>query len=157
MKQKIINILRIEKDPSVRFEVLEKYLEFIDSEEDVRFLIKILFDDADPCVRHKAAAQLFRIEEKDIDLPKNLKSEIIHALLDRALNDESTVVRHESIEALGYLGDESALNSLKKLTIDENLDVRSTAIIALGTASKRVEFNLEVNQVSDFLIANSSL
>jgi hypothetical protein len=155
MKNRIINILKNEQDPSIRFEVLEKFFEYIYSEEDVLFLMGLLIHDSDPCVRHKAAAQLFRVEEKESPLTVNLKSKIIQALVDRAFHDKSTVVRHESIEALGYLGDKSALDSLKILMGDENLDVSSTAGIAFGTAKRRVENNIDASEVANFLIETS--
>ena len=151
-KDKIKAILLTAADASVRFEVLEKYLDYMDTPDDAIFLMDLLKNDADPCVRHKAAAQLFRVQEKDSTVTANLKQQIIEALLNCALNDTSTVARHESIEALGYLGDKGTLERLAILTTDANPDVASTARIALGTARRRSEHSLEPNQVGEFLV-----
>lgn len=156
MKRRIINILVEERDASVRFEVLERFLDFIDSEEDVVFLIELLANDLDSCVRHKAAAQLFRIKEKGIVVTADLESKIIEALVDRAFHDASTVVRHESIEALGYLGNESTLDSLRELIEVDNPDVSATAYIAYETAKRRAEYNIDATELGDFLIRTSN-
>src|SRR2546429_9385221 len=101
MKEKIKRILLQEPDPFIRFEVLEKFFGFVYVEEDVHFLLSLLRSDRDPCVRHEVAAQLFRIEEQKPHLMVNIRPNVIEGLLDRAEYDESTVVRHEAIEALG--------------------------------------------------------
>ena len=144
MKEVIIQMLEA-ADPSIRFEILERFSDLADCEEDVRSMIKILEKDADPCVRHEAAAQLFRIEEKKPHLMVNLKREAVAALLDKAWNDESTVVRHESIEVLGYIGGEDALKNLTELATHENLDIRSTAEIAFRTAERRIKQGIKAS------------
>jgi hypothetical protein len=154
MKEKITTILKCESDPSIRFEVLEKFYSLVDCEDDVRFIINVLQNDEDPCVRHEAAAQLFRIEEKKPTLMINLKRQTIAALLDKAYNDESIVVRHESIEALGYIGDEHSLTSLEKLSKDKNLDIRSTAEIAFHTAERRIKDGVRASDLTAHIIEN---
>lgn len=139
-------------DPSIRFEVLERFSDLADCEDDVRSMIHLLENDADPCVRHEAAAQLFRIEEKKPHLMNSLRQRAIAALLDKAWNDESTVVRHESIEVLGYIGDEDCLKSLTKLAMDENVDIRSTAEIALRTTEHRIERGITASALCTNLV-----
>ena len=153
MKQKIIEIIKEEKDASIRFEVLEKFYHKVDCESDVQLLIDILKDDYDPCVRHEAAAQLFRVAERKPLLLQNLKSKAIETLLDKACNDVSTVVRHESIEALGYIADLNALKDLEHFSKSDNLDIHSTAHIALKTAKRRLEMNLTADEVTNNIIA----
>lgn len=153
MKEKIIEIIRNELDPSIRFEVLEKFYHKLDNEKDVLFLLNILNNDIDPCVRHEAAAQLFRVAEKKPDLLLNLKKTVINALLDRAYNDESTVVRHESIEALGYIADKDTLKHLYSLSLNDNLDIKTTASIAHKTAKRRLVLNLKASEITDNIIS----
>lgn len=152
MKDTIIKIIKLESDSSIRFEVLERFYTILDCEDDVRFVIDVLLSDCDPCVRHEAAAQLFRIEEQRPHLMKGVKRQAIDALLDRAHRDESTVVRHESIEALGYLGDENALRSLEALALDRDLDIRSTAEIALRTCRRRIVDGVSAGELCSHII-----
>jgi HEAT repeat protein len=146
MKEVITQMLKA-ADPSIRFEVLERFSDLADCEDDVRSMINLLENDGDPCVRHEAAAQLIRIEEKKPHLMTNLRQRAIAALLERALNDESTVVRHESIEVLGYIGDERSLQNLTELAMEENLDIRSTAEIALRTAERRIKRGVKASSL----------
>ena len=155
MKNRMINILTKEENPMIRFEVLEKFYKIVSTENDINLIIEILINDTDPCVRHEAAAQLFRIEEKKSELFKPLKRKAIDALFDRAYNDISTVVRHESIEALGYLAEKDHLTQLEKLIISEDIDIKSTAAIAYNAASIRIKNNLKANELGDFLLATS--
>ena len=152
MKEKIIEILKTELDPTIRFEVLEKFYHQVSSDEDINLIIDILKNDADPCVRHEAAAQLFRIEEKKNSLMKNLKRKAISVLFDRACHDESTVVRHEAIEALGYIVENEDLNNLYAFTDSTNNDIKSTAYIAYNAAKQRIENNLQPKELSNHLI-----
>lgn len=153
VKNKIIEIVRKEVDPSIRFEILEKFYHSVENENDVLFIIDVLNNDNDPCVRHEAAAQLFRIAEKKPDLLINLKQVIINSLLDKAYHDISTVVRHESIEALGYIVDKNSLKYLHKLRMDDNIDISSTANIAYKTAKRRLVLKLKASEITDNIIA----
>lgn len=151
MKEVITQMLEA-ADPSIRFEVLERFSDLADCEDDVRSMINLLENDGDPCVRHEAAAQLFRIEEKKPHLMTNLREQAIAALLDKAWHDESTVVRHESIEVLGYIGDQGCLKNLAELAMDENLDIRSTAEIALRTTEHRIKRGIKAGALCTDLI-----
>ena len=152
MKDLVKQIL-VGHDPSIRFEVLERFPELADCESDIQFLIDILQNDHDPCVRHEAAAQLYRIEEKKPQLMANLRPRVVSALFERAWNDESVVVRHESIEVLGYIADEQSLDALRRLTTDVNLDISSTAEIALRTATRRIAEGIETRDLCSELIS----
>jgi HEAT repeat protein len=116
-------------------------------------MINILENDHDPCVRHEVAAQLYRIEERKPQLMANLRTRVVSALFDRAWNDESVVVRHESIEVLGYIADAQSLSALRRLTVDENLDISSTAEIALRTATRRIAEGIKTHDLCSELIA----
>jgi HEAT repeat protein len=152
MKEAITQMLKA-SDPAIRFEILERFSDLADCEDDVHSIINVLENDGDPCVRHEAAAQLFRIEEKKPHLMTNLKQRAIAALWDKAWNDESTVVRHESIEVLGYIGGEESLENLTALAMDENLDIRSTAEIAFRTAEHRIKRRIGASALCADLIA----
>jgi hypothetical protein len=148
MKEEIVAILRTEEDACVRFEMLENFYEVADSESDILLLLSILNNDEDPCVRHEAAAQLFRIEEKKSYLFSPMtKNMAIKSLFTRAKYDESVVVRHESIEALGYLVDFDRLDCLDSFVQSENLDIKSTAKISTKVARYRIEKNIPASRV----------
>lgn len=152
MKSKIIKILTFEKDPSIRFEVLEKFYSYVEDDNDINLIINILDDDPDPCVRHEAAAQLFRIELKKNDLLQNLKSKAIEILFRKATTDPSIVVQHESIEALAYLVGPEHLEQLRVFIDSNDLDIQSTATIAFHTAKKRIESKTPARDLSSLLI-----
>jgi HEAT repeat protein len=154
MKDKIRQILNITTDPSIRFELLEKFSDLASCEDDVRSLIELLENDPDPCVRHEAAAQLYRLEERKPRLMINLREKAVASLLDKACNDESTVVRHESIEVLGYVGGEECLDNLRQLATNEDLDIRSTAEIALRTAERRMKCGIKPQAICAQILAS---
>ncbi|HEV7601962.1 MAG TPA: hypothetical protein VGO49_17115 [Bradyrhizobium sp.] len=148
MKEEIVAILRTETDACVRFEMLENFYEAADSEADILLLLSILNNDEDPCVRHEAAAQLFRIEEKKSHLFSPMtKNMAIKSLFTRAKYDESVVVRHESIEALGYLVDFDRLGCFDSFVQSENLDIQSTAKISAKVARYRIEKNIPASSI----------
>lgn len=153
MKDLIAEMLET-AEPSIRFEILERFSDLADCEDDVRSMLKLLETDVDPCVRHEAAAQIYRIEEKKPHLMTNLRDQAIATLIDKAWNDESTVVRHESIEVLGYLGDERSLKDLSELSTDKNLDISSTAEIALRTAQRRMAWGIGADTLCSDIIAH---
>lgn len=152
MKELIAQMLEA-PDPSIRFEMLEKFSDLADCEDDVRSMLKLLESDLDPCVRHEAAAQIYRIEERNPHLMANLRDQAIATLIDKAWNDESAVVRHESIEVLGYVGDRRSLKDLSELATDTNLDISSTAEIALRTAQRRLRWGISADTLSADIIA----
>lgn len=154
MKDILIDIIRNESDPSIRFEILEKFYHNIDNEKDILFLLDVLNNDSDPCVRHEVAAQLFRAAEKKPNLLVNLKQIVINTLLEKAHNDESIVVKHECIEALGYITDADSLKFIHRLCNDENIDISTTANIAYKTARRRLVLNLKVSELTDNIIEN---
>jgi HEAT repeat protein len=156
MKAKIKQMLQIEPDAAIRFEVLERFVDHVNCEEDVRLIVSLLESDSDPCVRHEAAAQLYRIEETKPHLMNGVREHAVATLLDKALTDESTVVRHESIEVLGYIGDRDALPHLAELAKNNNLDIRSTAEIAYRTAHRRLTDDITTSGLSAHLIKHWS-
>lgn len=86
---------------------------------------QILKKDSSPVIRHEVAFILGTVKT-----PRSL------ALLVEAIkNDQSDLVRHEAIEAIGDLGIRSkkVQSFLKKLTEDKNFFIKNTAQIALAT------------------------
>jgi len=155
MKSKMLQILRDEPDAAMRFEVLDRFYEYADSEEDILFLISVLNHDADPCVRHEAAAQLYRILEKKEGLFTSHSREIVvEALFDRARHDDSTVVKHESIESLAYLVDQEQLHQLEAFTISEDADISATARISSKIARSRIENGIAASSIGQFYLTN---
>ena len=153
MREKIIRILNTSRDASLRFEALEKFYECAETEGDILFVISILNNDADPCVRHEAAAQLFRLEEKKSWLfSGELRNMAIRALLARANYDQSIVVQHELIEALGYLIDREHLSDLEAFMGSDNIDISSTARISARVARIRIEKGISASMIGQVLI-----
>jgi len=152
MKERLMWILKKDVNPTVKFEILEKFFHYVDCDQDIDFLIELFDTEVDACVLHEISAQLFRIEEKKPDIMRSKKKVVIEKLLYRSINDDSVVVRHESIEALGYLGDESCLEILDALKNDQNSDIKSTAHIAFENTFVRLKFNLKASELCDFYI-----
>lgn len=153
MKNKIAKILKTCKHEEVRFELLEQYFKCISKKEDINLIFDLLANDADPCVRHEAAAQLYRIGEKKPELLSSIRDKAVKALYSAVNCDASIVVKHECIEVLGYLAKEKDLNKLRKLIKSENPDIHSTAKIAFRMAKNRLVGNIPVNKIPSHYIA----
>lgn len=143
------------RDPSVftRFEVLEQFAKIVDEESDVVILQSLLAHDPDPIVRHEAAAQLLQVETNKPELTASLRNQIQQALMKSVREDESVIVRHEAMEALAYVGDESALRVLGDLADDANTDIKCTARIARDILQFRLENKLKGSEFSSALIS----
>lgn len=133
-----------------KFEILEHYAKFSNSEDDVKFLLEILRTDNDPIVRHEASAQLLRIEMFYSNISIDLRDEILESLIDRVKNDSSVIVIHECLEAIGYIASENEIQFLRDIiSTYENADIVSTAFIALKALELRINKNLEPGQFWD--------
>lgn len=142
--KRIQEILKTESDSFKRFEILEHYSKYSKDPEDILFLLKLLIVDPDPMVRHEIAAQLLRLEMFRSDISKRHRKEILSAFKERIKNDTSIIVKHECLEALGYIGEKSDLEYLSNIINEEsNEDIVSTAKISLGALTFRTEKNLE--------------
>lgn len=144
MSIKIIQKILIEEENSFkRFEILEHYSKFAQGSSDIDFLLKLILTDNDPMVRHEVAAQLLRMMMFRSDITRGYAHPILGAFKERIQNDSSIVVRHECLEAVGYLGDKDDLAYLQEL-IEENShpDVVSTARISLEALKYRLDFSL---------------
>ncbi len=88
-------------------------------------LASTLKEDPSSVLRHEAAFLLGTLKNK----------KVISLLMYSIENDQSDLVRHEAIEALGDNGimTKEIRDLLKKLLRDKNIFIRETAEIALGT------------------------
>ncbi len=90
-------------------------------EQSLESLIKDLHDE-DPNVREYALGSLAELEDaRSIDL-----------ITEVLLNDEDEYVRMSAVDLLGYIGSEVAIGSLSEALQDENVEVRESAVEALG-------------------------
>ena len=148
------SLFRLLHDPAAfaRFEILEHYTDFVESEEDIGPLQEVLTLDPDPIVRHEAAAQLLKIETKRPELTANLKQQIQSALVKSIHEDSSVIVRHEAMEALAYIGNEDALPILQGLVNDSNSDIKCTALIARDILLFRLKHSLKGSELCGSLM-----
>ncbi len=144
------------KEDFKRFELLERFAENASKETDVITIIEILESDPSLMVRHEAAARLLKLAYYKPHLIVNLTQRISGTLVKAALGDKSIVVRHESIEALGYLGGEDVIPVLSELTRDQNLDIRDSATVALDLLKFRLHENVPASKIADRIIDGSS-
>ena len=97
---------------------------------DLELLVKALFSDPSPIVRHECAFALGETAAKSI----------VPALIQSMETDPNIFVVHEAALALGTIGDLRAEESLKKLLNSENADIRESADIALQRLYSEDEF-----------------
>lgn len=81
----------------------------------------VLKNDDNGVVKHEASFQI---------AARNMRHKI-PALVDAALNSESVLTKHESIEALGLMRAFEAEELIKKALMDSSIDVRETAEFVL--------------------------
>jgi len=155
-KQMLLKLLEA-KAAFTRFEILEHYADFADAEADIFPLQKVLAQDPDPIVRHEAAAQLLKIETKKPGLTVNLRPQIQAALIKSVCEDNSVIVRHESMEALAYIGDRGAMSVLESLVGHANADINCTAKIACDILRFRLLNKLSGAEISDALMPDPRL
>lgn len=148
--RKIQKILSDEVNSFKRFEILEHYTKHSNDSNDVLFLLNLITTDPDPMVRHEVAAQLLRLEMFRSEISKIHRKEILLTFKERIQNDNSIVVKHECLEAIGYVGDKDDFDYLRHIIEnDKNEDIISTAQIALGALTLRTDKKLEPSEFWD--------
>jgi len=152
MKEEIIRILQSDEPAFIRFELLEALVDYADGEEDVRLMLSILRHDKDPMIRHEVAAQLLRLEQTKPELMYLLKKTILALLKETVVNDESVIVKHEALEAIGYIGEQEELNFLLSYTRDLNEDIRTTSQVAYESLRYRIDNNIGASELSSYLL-----
>jgi HEAT repeat protein len=131
-KLEVLEVLKNSADAYVAFDLLGELADFADSQSDILLLLDYVGNHRDPIVRHEASAQLAELWRKRPRLFQGISQQVISVLLKAASEDESPLARHEAIEALGFIGDASVIQSLRNLQEREkNEDVNHTARIAL--------------------------
>lgn len=137
-----------------RFEMMESFAKYADEPEDIKFLVSVLKNDNSSVVRHEAAAQLLKIEQKKPWLLEQLKEYVIEELLNVVMNDKSLVARHESVEALSYIGDKNVLVRLDEIikTEDENNEIIETVKIARDIIEYRIIKDIQASELSRTII-----
>lgn len=100
----------------------------------VMLFLQIAQNDKSPCVKHEAAfntGQVFAKHEFNEEL-ENIKDHIAHAFCEIVENDQSLVMKHETMESMGDAGfDTPEVRALLyKYSQDENYDVANTAQIS---------------------------
>lgn len=149
-KETIKSIILGEGKDFQRFEMIENFVNYASEHEDVKFLVAILKNDKSSIIRHEAAAQLLKIEQKKPWLIDKLRSYVIEELLTVVLSDKSLVARHESAEALSYIGDKNVLETFENL-INSNItkdEIIETVIIARDTIKYRMDNNIKASELS---------
>ncbi len=97
-------------------------LENAKKEENILKLVKGLFTDTSPIVRHEFAFSLGETGRGDI---------VSKYLMKSVEEDKNVFVRHESILALATLGDKSFIPFVKKFLNDPEKEMSESAEIAL--------------------------
>ena len=149
-KETIKSIILGEGKDFQRFEMIENFVNYASEHEDVKFLVAILKNDKSSIIRHEAAAQLLKIEQKKPWLIDKLRSYVIEELLTVVLSDKSLVARHESAEALSYIGDKNVLETFENL-INSNItkdEIIETVITARDTIKYRMDNNIKASELS---------
>ncbi len=114
--QKIEFLTRIKESANMRGRLIET------------FLVEVLKQDADPIVRHEAAFVIAHVRA----CKRMIGSLALHALCISAEKDQSLIVRHEALEALGEFPEPQALKTIVKFITSRNNDLRATARISLA-------------------------
>jgi hypothetical protein len=121
-----------------KMEMMEELLTLAQNESDptewIKLFLRIAQTDSSPCVKHEAAfntGQVFAKHESSGKLD-SMKEEIAHAFCEIVENDESLVMKHETMESMGDAGfDTPEVRALLyKYSQDENYDVANTAQIS---------------------------
>jgi len=100
----------------------------------VILFLHIAQNDKSPCVKHEAAfntGQVFAKYEFNEEL-ENIKDHIAHAFCEIVENDESLVMKHETMESMGDAGFDTpeVRELLYRYSQDQNYDVANTARIS---------------------------
>lgn len=157
-KEIMISIIKNELKDFKRFEVIEHFSELVSEESDILLLLDILRNDTSSVVRHEAAAQLLKIEQKQPHLLSNLKDIVIKELLHVVVNDYSLVAKHESVEALSYIGNVDVIEKFNELIEDNKThpELLESIIIAKETIIYRSEKNIGASGLCKQIIADVS-
>lgn len=156
IKQEVLNMIKSSKDDHVIFELVEQFADLADSEDDLMFLLDLLEHHENSIVRHEVAAQLAEIRIKKPHIFANMDELIIRTLVKCAVNDKSITARHEAIEALGYIGNDTILNTLEELMQDKEEDIRLTAKIAFNMIKLRLQSGVELSQLWKEMLIKSN-
>lgn len=150
-KQRLFEIIWEKLDPNftyaMKFEAIDRLRIVPLNKREVCKILDILERHPDMMVRHEAAFVLLELEETNPRLLKKMRPDITAALSRRVKYDKSLVVRHETLEALGYVGDESCLSLLRLSAKNRNKDIRESALVAL----QLLEFRLNKAPLSKLL------
>lgn len=100
----------------------------------VMLFLQIGQNDKSPCVKHEAAfniGQVFSKHEFNLVL-EGIKDDVAHAFCEIVENDESLVMKHETMESMGDAGFDTpeVRKLLHKYSHDKNYDVANTAQIS---------------------------
>jgi len=110
--------------------LMDRILDF-DTAEVERFLADVVRDEHDPIVRHEAIFLVGVLVNWGM-----CKGEVAAPLIRRgAIEERSTVVRHESVEALANFRSVESVGVLERALQDADADVRATAVISLERLS----------------------
>lgn len=141
-----------------RFEMIENFVYYASEPEDVKFLVSVLRNDKNSVVRHEAAAQLLKIEQKKPWIMEEIKDYVINELLNVVLIDQSLVAKHESVEALSYIGDDKVLkkfNELIEKQSDEN-ELLDTILVARDSIDYRISRKIAASTLGEEIIKDYS-
>ena len=127
--KKCAYILENEKDESLRWDAVWLAGEIAEVagpdepifDEVADLMSLVLQNDGNGVVKHEACFQI---------AARNMRKKIPD-LINSALNDKSTLVKHEALEALGLMRAYDSAEQLKKAVSDQNADVRETANFVL--------------------------
>ncbi len=121
-----------------KMEMMEEFLSIALNENDptdwVKIFLRIAQTDSSPCVKHEAAfntGQVFS-KHKSFEERENMKEEIAHAFCEIVENDESLILKHETMETMGFadLDTPEVRALLYKYSQDENYDLANSAQIS---------------------------
>lgn len=141
-----------------RFEMIENFVYYASEPEDVKFLVFILRNDKNSVVRHEAAAQLLKIEQKKPWIMEEIKDYVIKELLNVVINDTSLVAKHESVEALSYIGNEMVLKTFNELieNQDKENELMDTILVARDSIDYRISKKITASTLSEEIIKDHS-
>lgn len=106
----------------------------INPTEWIKLFLQIAQTDSSPCVKHEAVfniGQIFAKHESFEEL-ETIREELAHVFCEIVENDESLVMKHETMESMGDAGfDTPEVRALLyKYSRDENYDIANTAQIS---------------------------
>ena len=132
----LANILRTDKDPSLRRIAAWGLSDHADAQVAVEALAQAVRRDADATVREMAAWALSDARQNSVG---------VTALIEALRSDSELRVRSTAAWALGQIGDEDALDALIAALNDANKGTRARAVWAIG--------NIEPNRAPPALVA----